>query len=52
MERMMAEVGAYEAKTHFAALLDRVEKGEHVAITRHGHAPHNPRACFNGAAFT
>ncbi len=32
----MAEIGAYEAKTHFAALLNRVEKGEHIAITRHG----------------
>jgi len=29
-------VGAYEAKTHLAALLDRVEKGERVTITRHG----------------
>jgi prevent-host-death family protein len=30
------EVGAYQAKTHFSALLDRVERGESVAITRHG----------------
>lgn len=29
-------VGAYEAKTHLAALLDRVERGERVTITRHG----------------
>lgn len=29
-------VGAYEAKTHLAALLDRVEAGEHVEITRYG----------------
>lgn len=28
--------GAYEAKTHLSALLDRVEKGERIAITRHG----------------
>ena len=35
-EDTLAEVGAYQAKTHFAALLDRVEKGEHIAITRHG----------------
>lgn len=32
----MADVGAYEAKTHFAELLDRVERGERVTITRHG----------------
>jgi prevent-host-death family protein len=30
------QVGAYEAKTRLAALLDRVENGEHIAITRHG----------------
>lgn len=29
-------VGAYEAKTHLAHLLDRVEKGERITITRHG----------------
>jgi prevent-host-death family protein len=29
-------VGAYEAKTHFAELLGRVESGEEVTITRHG----------------
>ncbi|HUH13847.1 MAG TPA: type II toxin-antitoxin system prevent-host-death family antitoxin [Longimicrobiales bacterium] len=33
----MVKIGAYEAKTHFAALLARVEKGERIAITRHGH---------------
>ena len=33
----MSEVGAYEAKTHFAALLKRVERGERITITRHGH---------------
>jgi len=32
----MADVGAYEAKTHFAQLLDRVEHGERIVITRHG----------------
>jgi prevent-host-death family protein len=31
----MASVGAFEAKTHFSSLLERVEKGEHI-ITRHG----------------
>jgi prevent-host-death family protein len=29
-------VGAYEAKTHLAALLDRVESGETLTITRNG----------------
>ena len=32
----MATVGAYEAKTHLAALLNRVERGERITITRHG----------------
>ncbi len=32
----MASVGAYEAKTHLAELLDRVERGERITITRHG----------------
>ncbi len=30
------DVGAYEAKTHFADLLERVEKGERITITKHG----------------
>lgn len=30
------KIGAYEAKTHFSALLDRVERGERISITRHG----------------
>jgi prevent-host-death family protein len=29
-------VGAYEAKTHLAELLERVESGEEITITRHG----------------
>ncbi len=29
-------VGAYHAKTHFSELLERVEGGEEVTITRHG----------------
>jgi prevent-host-death family protein len=29
-------VGAYEAKTHLPQLLDRVEDGETILITRHG----------------
>src|SRR5258708_22352208 len=31
----MAKVSAFEAKTHFGALLDRVSRGEEVVITRH-----------------
>ncbi len=31
-----ATVGAYEAKTHLADLLDRVQRGEQIIITRHG----------------
>jgi prevent-host-death family protein len=30
------DIGAYEAKTHFSQLLDRVEKGERITITKHG----------------
>ncbi len=29
-------MGAYEAKTHFSELLQRVEQGEEITITRHG----------------
>ena len=32
----MITVGAFEAKTHLASLLDRVAAGEEVIITRHG----------------
>lgn len=32
----MIKVGAFEAKTQLSALLDKVEKGEEVVITRHG----------------
>lgn len=34
----MQTVGAFEAKTHFSALLDKVEKGEQIVITKHGRA--------------
>ncbi len=30
------QIGAFEAKNTLGALLDRVEKGEEVVITRHG----------------
>jgi prevent-host-death family protein len=29
-------IGAYEAKTHFSKLIERVAKGERITITRHG----------------
>ena len=32
----MVHVGAFEAKTHFASLLERAAKGEEIVITRHG----------------
>jgi len=32
----MKTVGAFEAKTHFANLLERVAKGEQIVITKHG----------------
>jgi prevent-host-death family protein len=34
----MSTIGAYEAKTHLPALLERVEHGERFTITRHGRA--------------
>lgn len=33
---MMITIGAYEAKTTLSALLEKVEGGEEVVITRHG----------------
>jgi len=32
----MKQVGVYDAKTHLPRLLDEVERGETVTITRHG----------------
>ncbi|HYB10811.1 MAG TPA: type II toxin-antitoxin system prevent-host-death family antitoxin [Alphaproteobacteria bacterium] len=32
----MITVGAFEAKTHLSALLERVAAGEEVIITKHG----------------
>lgn len=45
----MVKVGAYQAKTHLPRLLERVEAGESVIITRHGRdvailSPANPAA--------
>ena len=30
------KIGAFEAKNTFGSLLDRAERGEEIAITRHG----------------
>jgi len=32
----MQEVGAFEAKNTLGSLLDRVQRGEEIVITRHG----------------
>lgn len=32
----MRKVGAFQAKAHFSELLDKVEAGEKITITRHG----------------
>lgn len=32
----MTTIGAFDAKTHFSKLLDQVEQGEEIIITRHG----------------
>ncbi len=42
----MQEIGAFKAKNTLGALLDRVEQGEEIVITRHGRpvarlAPYN-----------
>lgn len=29
-------IGAYEAKTHFSELLEKVQSGEEITITKHG----------------
>ena len=34
----MKQLGAFEAKTHLSKLLEEVEAGEQVLITRHGKA--------------
>ena len=35
-KRLSNVIGSFEAKTHLSELLDRVEAGEEVTITRHG----------------
>ena len=32
----MVKIGIYEARTHWSEVIDRVEKGEEITITRHG----------------
>ena len=32
----MTTLGAFEAKTHLASFLERVERGEEMTITKHG----------------
>ena len=49
----MPVIGALEAKTKFSQLLDRVEQGEEVTITRHGKEVARlvaPKAPLNRAA--
>jgi antitoxin (DNA-binding transcriptional repressor) of toxin-antitoxin stability system len=36
MEDDLTEIGAFEAKNKLSWLLDRVEQGEEIIITRHG----------------
>ena len=58
---MIKEVGAFEAKTHLSRLLDEVEKGQLIFITRHGRrvaemvpvAPRKTakRGCAKGSGF-
>lgn len=36
MSHHQDSVKAFEAKTHFSELLNRAERGESIAITRHG----------------
>ena len=54
---MDGTVGAYEAKTRLAALLDRVENGETLTITRNGRpvarlVPADPARPMPGAEAT
>ncbi len=53
----MITVGAFEAKTKLSSLLDKVEAGEEVVITRHGKpvarlvAPAEPARKMTGEEF-
>jgi len=39
----MKEIGAFEAKTRLGQLLDAVEAGEEILITRRGNGSRSPR---------
>lgn len=41
----MQEIGAFEAKNNLGSLLDRVERGEEIIITRHGRPVASLVAC-------
>jgi prevent-host-death family protein len=48
----MKEIGAFEAKNRLGQLLDLVERGEEVVITRHGREVARlvpPKSAFNRA---
>jgi prevent-host-death family protein len=34
----MKTIGTFEAKTHLSSLLEQVERGEEITITKHGRA--------------
>jgi prevent-host-death family protein len=36
MDDTLPSIGAYDAKARLSELLDRVERGEQIVITRHG----------------
>ncbi|HVA80804.1 MAG TPA: type II toxin-antitoxin system prevent-host-death family antitoxin [Candidatus Binataceae bacterium] len=36
MKRNARQVGLFDAKTHLSALIDRVEQGEEIVITKRG----------------
>jgi prevent-host-death family protein len=38
MKRNAKQVGLFDAKTHLSALIDRVERGEEIVITKRGAA--------------
>jgi len=38
LNQALKTVGAFEAKTHLSKLLEEVQQGEEVLITRHGRA--------------
>jgi prevent-host-death family protein len=42
------EIGAFEAKNTLGSLLDRVERGEEIVITRHGKPVARLVACAGG----